>query len=433
MENRQMKELDSSADIGALIGASKHIPPARFLFWRWIGVSLAIAVTVTGMLYLRGASGNSAPSYLTTPVSRGGLVITVTATGATEPRNEVSVGIEVSGTIAEVLVDHNDIVKKGDPLARLDTKILSAEVAQAQASLLVTRATQKEAEATFVQSENELARKLKLNATRGGTLTTAQEMEAARADHERAAASLESAKAQVAQAEAQLAAKQTELAKAEVISPINGIVLARRVDPGQTVAAALQTPELFVIAEDLTEMELRIEIDEADVGQVRERQPAVFTVDAYPDEEFAAEITQLRYAPISSAGVVTYEAILSVDNSDMRLRPGMTATAIITVRRIDDTLVVPNAALRFSPRARDTRRSDGGGITGALIPRIPTGSMQLASPTRGKQRMVWVLDETNESRPVKVVVGATDGVSTQVLSGDLAEGAQVITEEADPS
>jgi HlyD family secretion protein len=396
---------------------------------------LAASALILGFSFFSGTSGSSdGTAYVTSPALRADLTVTVTATGTTQPRNEVSVGIEVSGTIAEVFVDHNDSVLKGELLAGLDTTILSAQAAQADASLQLAQATRQEAEATVLQTESDLARMLKLREASGGALPSEQDLDVSRAAHERAVALVKSAQAQVAQAEAQLAVKQTELAKAQVISPIDGIVLSRRVDPGQTVAATLQTPELFVIAEDLTEMELRIEIDEADVGQVQQGQSAVFTVDAYPDDEFAAEITQLRYAPISSAGVVTYEAILSVDNSDMRLRPGMTATAMITVQQIQDALLVPNAALRFSPSAdNESNESDSRGITGALIPRIPSGSAAPASTYRSKQRLVWVLAGDDQPRQVTIGIGATDGMVTQVLSGNLDEGTRVIVEEVDPS
>jgi HlyD family secretion protein len=371
---------------------------------------------------------------MTKPISQGQLTVTVTATGTTEPRNEVSVGIEVSGTVAEVFVDFNDTVEAGDLLARLDTTILAAQAAQSKASLELSRASKLEAEATLLQAESDLARLKKLHDVSGGALPSKQDLDAAEAARARAAATVASADAQIQQAEAQLAVKHTELAKAEVISPIRGVVLSRLVDPGQTVAATLQTPELFVIAEDLREIELSIEIDEADVGHVREGQVARFTVDAYPDEEFPAEITQVRYAPVSNAGVVTYEAILSVDNADLRLRPGMTATAVITVEQIDNALLVPNEAMRFSPRLIDNEQSGAGGITSMLIPRPPKGDQPSERfETRGRQRQVWVLDGNGEPHPVEILIGASDGVSTEVASGKLKEGDKVIIEQEDPT
>lgn len=423
-----MNKIDPASDLETLLAASKEVAPRPILRRRWTLVAVLIAATTVGVLFFRGSGGGNA-TFITEPVTRADLTVTVTATGKTKPRNEVSVGIEVSGTIADVYVDFNDAVRAGDVLARLDTTILTAQLEQSKASMELAIATQSEAEATLRQSDAELARLLKLQETSGGVLPAANDLDAAQATADRAAARVENAKAQVRQARAQLAAKQTELDLAQIVSPIDGVVLSRNVDPGQTVAATFQTPELFVIAEDLAEMQLSIEIDEADVGQVREGQVAVFTVDAYPDDEFPAEIETLRYAPISSAGVVTYEAILSVDNSDLRLRPGMTATAIVTVQQVDDALLIPNSALRFAPRLEENR--DEGGIMDALVPR-PLGPNAPANlDTIGRKRTVWELDESGDPRPVDVLIGATDGNRTEIVGGELGETAQLIIEQAD--
>jgi HlyD family secretion protein len=395
---------------------------------------LAFVLVIAAVLLFLSPFNDPQSSYTTTSPVRGDMTITVTATGTTEPRNEVSVGIEVSGTIASVMVDHNDTVNPGDVLARLDTTILSAQLAQSEASLQLARAAKQEAEATLRQMEGDYARQLRLHDSSGGILPSAQELENAKAARDRAAALVNSANAQIDQAFAQLTVKRTELEKAVVISPVRGIVLSRRVDPGQTVAATLQTPELFVIAEDLREMQLSIEIDEADVGQVREGQKAVFTVDAYPDERFPAEITQLRYAPVSNAGVVTYEAILSVDNLDMRLRPGMTATAVITVQQIENALLVPNAALRFSPQLDVDDNDEAKGLINSLVPRPPRGS---AIPenvqTAGRYRTLWLLEPSGELRAVDVRIGSSDGLSTEIIAGDLDFGALVVVDQKDPT
>ncbi|MGD2128846.1 MAG: efflux RND transporter periplasmic adaptor subunit, partial [Lysobacterales bacterium] len=304
-----MKQIESERNIETLLAAGDDRGASRLWLKRslWSGT---VVILIFAAFFLKlGPGEDSNVSFTTSTVSRGDMTVTVTATGRIQPRNEVSVGIEVSGTVAEVFVDHNDMVEKGQLLARLDTTILSARLAQSEASLQLAHASKREAEATLRQMESDYARLLKLRETSGGVLPSAQELETAKASRDRAAATIESAKAQIEQARAQLDVNRTEVVKAEVISPVRGVVLSRLVDPGQTVAASLQTPELFVIAEDLEEMELSIEIDEADVGQVREGQTAMFSVDAYPDEEFPAEITQLRYAPVSNTGVVTYEAI----------------------------------------------------------------------------------------------------------------------------
>jgi HlyD family secretion protein len=397
--------------------------------WR-VWVALAIATGVAVFFWVRGSADHGESVFTTETIVRDRLTVTVTATGTTQPRNEVSVGIEVSGTVDEVFVDYNDTVQQGQLLARLDIDILSAEVAQARASLEMSRASKMEAEATLLQAESDLTRLLKLREVSAGALPSAQDLDAAEATRARAMAMVASAEAQARQSAAVLVAKQTELAKADVVSPIRGVVLSRLVDPGQTVAASLQTPELFVIAEDLREIELSIEIDEADVGQVREGQPAQFTVDAYPDEEFPAEIVQVRYAPSSNAGVVTYEAILAVDNSDLRLRPGMTATAVITVRQSDGILLVPNEALRFTPRLEVEEAEESRGFASMLIPRPPSGSPKLGQvESKRRQRQVWILSETGQPRSVEVLIGASNGGLTEVVSGELSEGARVIVEQ----
>jgi HlyD family secretion protein len=407
------------------------------------------------------------------------MTVHVTATGITEPINEVSVGIEVSGTVAEVLVEHNDLVEAGQVLARLDATMLSAKLAQSIASLNVARAALKEAEATLRQRESEYSRLLGLNESRDGALVSEQDLTSARASRDRAVALVESSEAQIAQAQAQVMLNRTELSRTEVFSPVRGVVLSRSVEPGQTVAASLQTPELFVIAEDLTKMQLSVsrtevfspvrgvvlsrsvepgqtvaaslqtpelfviaedltkmqlsvDIDEADVGNIREGQRALFSVDAYPHDEFSAQVSQLRLAPHSSAGVVTYEAILAVENADLRLFPGMTATAVVTVRDVQDALLVPNAAFRFSPTVPQEVAAGNRSIVGALIPRPPAASSTSPqAPQTGRTRKVWVLDSSGGLREVAVEIGATDGAWTEILEGELRVGDAVITEELD--
>lgn len=426
-----MNKIDTTDQIKHLLSAqhadrSQRNWPGRVL---WVVAATLVALFVLSLV--RGAGAGSQPEFVTQAASRGSLSVTVTATGTTEPRNEVSVGIEVSGTIADVLADFNDAVTEGQVLARLDTRILASQTAQSRASLQLAQASQSEAEATLRQNENELARLIQLNELSGGVLPAARELDSAQAARDRAFASLASARAQVRQAEAQLAVQQTELSLAEIVSPIDGVVLSRKVDPGQTVAATFQTPELFVIAEDLTEMQLSIEIDEADVGKVKEGQSATFTVDAYPEIEFPAEISTLRFAPISSAGVVTYEAILSVDNSDLLLRPGMTATAIVTVEEVEDQLLIPNAALRFAPRL-DEERSDES-IMSALIPRPPGSNAPANHELTGRERKLWMLTEEGELQGVEVRIGPTDGIQTVVTEGAIEAGDRLVVEQRGPS
>ena len=302
--------------------------------------------------------------------ARGPLVVTVTATGAVEPTALVEVSSELSGTIRPAEADRNDPVSAGQPLARLDT----------------------------------------------------DELEAA---HARALAAIDVAEADVRLAEADVRSAETNLAKACICSPVDGVVLERNVDVGQTVASALQAPVLFTIAEDLTQMELRVGVDEADMGVVRVGQPATFTVEAFHGRPFPARIAELRCAPVTVDGVVTYEAVLEIDNRDLLLRPGMTATAAITVDERAEALLVPNAALRFAPPAEAAERERASGLLG-LVFRRPAlrgpDSRDRASPDG--LRTLWRVRD-GAAAPVEVRTGATDGRLTEILSGDLAPGDRV--------
>ncbi|NIA08858.1 MAG: HlyD family efflux transporter periplasmic adaptor subunit, partial [Nitrospiraceae bacterium] len=221
---------------------------------------------------------------------------------------------------------------------------------------------------------------------------------------------------------------ETDLSKATVYSPINGVVLKRAVDPGQTVAATFQTPLLFTLAEDLSKMELHVDVDEADIGMVRSGQKATFTVDAYPDRRFPAHITQVRFGPKTVAGVVTYETVMRVDNSELLLRPGMTATANIVVKHIDKALLVPNAALRFVPPPQDESASSSGGLVGRLLPHPPRSMFTEArEKLKGKRRRVWII-RNGRLFPIKISIGATDGIMTEVKKGKIKPGLPLVVD-----
>ena len=256
------------------------------------------------------------------------------------------------------------------------------------------------------------------------------DLDSAAATLARAKADEASAQASVSQAQATLDVTRTDLAKAVICSPINGIVLKRSVEPGQTVAATFQAPVLFTLAEDLAQMELQVDVDEADVGQVRAGQEAAFTVDAYPDRTFPARITQVRFGSQTVEGVVTYKTVLKVDNSGLSLRPGMTATAVITVSKKDNALLVPNTALRFAPPASATAGpARGGGLVGMLLPRPPgAGKTQAEDPdSKSKEQRVWVLRD-GRLAAVAITKGATDGASTEVAAGALEPGMALAVE-----
>lgn len=390
-------------------------------------VLLVAAVAAGGWYWMRGTPQDHGAGYVTAAVTRGDLTVTVTATGTVEPTNLVEVSSELSGTVRSVNVDYNDTVTKGEVLAELDTDKLEAALAHSQATLDVRQAKVAEATATVAETQAQYERTRQL-AERD--YSSVQALQAATAALARARAAADVARADVEVAQADLRTDEANLAKAKIRSPINGVVLERNVDVGQVVASSLQAPVLFTIAEDLRQMELWVDIDEADVAAVRVQHKATFTVDAYQGRTFPAEIAQLRYAPYTVDGVVTYRAVLSIDNSDMLLRPGMTATAEIVVARVSDALLVPNAALRFSPPvAQESSGKSGGGLLGLLIsrPSLKTGTP--APAAADGTRTIWVLRD-GKAVPVQVRTGQTDGLKTVVLDGGLKAGDRVITDVA---
>ena len=332
-------------------------------------------------------------------------------------------GSELSGIIETVEADFNDKVERGQVLARLDTDRLQAQVLESRAALQSSEAKVKESQATVLETRLAFERCEKLAERQ---LCTTGDLDAARAAHARAKAAESSARAQVAEARATLDGKETELAKTEIRSPIDGLVLLRQIEPGQTVAASLQAPILFTLAEDLAQMELHVAVDEADVSRISEGQAAVFTVDAWPERSFPARITQVRFAPRTVEGVVTYETVLAVDNSDLALRPGMTATAVITVQELRDAVLIPNAALRFTPPQTEAAQPRQRGAFGILFPRPPMGQRRSNADRNGCQK-VWVLRKgVPEAVPVKT--GASDGRFTELQSGDIRSGEQVVVD-----
>jgi HlyD family secretion protein len=381
-----------------------------------------LVVGLALLLLLRGLrSGGETAAFRTAPVERGALIVLVTATGALEPTNEVEVGSELSGIIESVFVDYNSSVRAGQALAKLDTSKLEAQAQQLRASVDAARARVLEAEATLEESRLSLARTQELYQAE---LVPQSNLDAAQAAFKRAEAGLASTRAQVTQSEASLNTVETDLTKAIIRSPVDGVVLVRNVERGQTVAASLQAPVLFTIAQDLREMELHVDIDEADVSRVQPGQDVSFTVDAYPDRSFPATIREVRFASKTVEGVVTYEAVLDVENADLMLRPGMTATADITVERIEDALLVPNAALRFTPPNEATTASrDSGGLVGMLLPRprFRDRSNGTEEQPRGTPRRVWTLRD-GVPVAIPVTIGSSDGMRTVVTSGDLSPG-----------
>ncbi len=409
---------------------------------KWAKWVIGVAVVLLIALGVKSCFGGSdARNYATMPAKLGNMEVHVTATGNLKPTNQVTVGSEISGLITKVYVDENDHVVQGQPLAQIDPVKLQDAVNRAQAALDSARASVLQAEATASQSRAQLARQEEVSRISGGKVPSKTELDTARGDSQRADANVAVARANVASAAAQLSSARIDISKAMIRSPVTGVILSRQVDPGQTVAASFNTPTLFLIAEDLGKMELEVKVDEADVGQVKEGQGASFTVDAYPGKVFPAAITRVNVGSNSStaatgsaaaSGVISYGTLLTVENPDLTLRPGMTATATIITSQEKNVLMVPNAALRFEPKRA------GAGAPQANVQVLPVGgvggrfrrqSTQEVAFGRGSKRTVYTLGEDKQLTPHEVFTGSTNGSETIVTSKTLKPGMNVVTGE----
>lgn len=337
--------------------------------------------------------------YVTHMLQMRDLVVTVSATGNIEPTNTVDVGIEVSGTIIKLYADFNQHVKKGDILARLDTTKLESRVKNSEASLLVAKANLSERKISVKDTKNELQRGRTTYKSTHGKYPSDKDLDALQNNYDRAIANYNASEAGVTQAYAQLKSDEDDLKKAVVRSPINGVVLDRKVEVGQSVVSSMQIPVLFTLAEDLSKMQVILSVDEADIGQVHEGQNVEFLVDAYPEQTFKGIITQVRFNSVIVGGVVTYSTVVEVDNSLLLLRPGMTASAEIITKVIENTFVVSNAVLRFSLKG------------------------QADDKLKGKQ--IWIL-QNNLPQNISVTSAQSDGIFTAVSGDNLKEGMQVI-------
>ncbi|MBL7154600.1 MAG: efflux RND transporter periplasmic adaptor subunit [Phycisphaerae bacterium] len=413
-------DTDQIIDIDKLGGRRSHRK-------RWLLLIVLIAAIVAVVVMRTKKKESGSVQFKTEQAQRGDITVLVTATGTIQPTNEVEVGSELSGIVESVEADFNDKVKVGQVLAKLDTSKLNAQVTQSKAALQSTEAKVLQAQATLNETCNKLSRFEKVRELSNNKVPSQTDFDAAQADFERAKADEASAKAALSQAQAALETYQVDLRKAIIRAPINGIVLTRNIEQGQTVAASFETPILFTLAEDLTEMELCVDVDEADIGQVKEGQDATFSVDAYPNRTFQAQIIQTRYGAQTVEGVVTYETVLKVDNTDLSLRPGMTATADIIVMKIEKAVLAPNSALRFEMTEEDDKTANGGGLVNAILPHPPRreSKQKESAISSSNQQQVWVL-KGGQPVAVPVTTGATDGVRTEILSGEIKPGMSLI-------
>jgi HlyD family secretion protein len=366
--------------------------------------------------------GPAAPPFVTVPVERGALVASVTATGTLSALVTVQVGSQVSGRVAELHADFNSPVKKGELLARIDPQLFQAAVEQARANQSAAEGNLAKARAQSADSQRQLARSKELAAKK---LVAAADLDTAQATADAARANIQAAEGTVDQARASRHQAEINLAYTAIVSPIDGTVISRAVDVGQTVAASLQAPTLFTIAEDLGKMQVDTSVAEADVGKLRASLTAAFTVDAYPGRRFKGAIRQIRNAPQTVQNVVTYDAVIDVDNRDLSLRPGMTANVTFVYASADDALKLPNAALRFRPAGAGGKGEGHGG--GEHRQRGDGG----APAGDGSHKTIFVLRD-GKPEPVPVKLGISDGSFTEVVEGGLKEGDAVITESTAP-
>ena len=414
-----------------------------------ITIVIAILILVGGFfLYQLIGQNGSKQKFRLVKVERGEVDLVVTATGTINPVINVLVGSQVSGTVKDLYADFNSQVKEGQVIAQIDPAIFQAQVDQAkanvlmnQANLLNAKANLENAKANLVKADvavldakRTLDRNLPLVEKKiiaQATMDTAQtsydtavaQRDVAKAQVESATSQVESSKAQVEQAKAALKLAETNLRYATIRSPVNGTVISRNVDVGQTVAASLQAPTLFTIAKDLTRMQVDTNVSEADVGRITVGQDSTFTVDAYPGRIFRGKVSEVRNAPIIIQNVVTYDVVILVDNKDLKLKPGMTANVSVMIAHREGVLKIPNAALRFRPVSAKSESGKGGS------PQKVGGQAKSSEGDQGKPGKVWVLSPAGEPTPLSIVLGITDGTFSEVMSGDLREGGEVIVEE----
>ncbi|MGE0402845.1 MAG: efflux RND transporter periplasmic adaptor subunit [Kofleriaceae bacterium] len=428
---------------------------------RWIPRLIVLAAVAAGAAFLiiKKPWAKSTPpiTFSTVQVSKGNIAAQVTANGTLSAKGTVQVGAQVSGRITELYVDFNDKVTKGQVIAKLDEQLLKAQITSTSASVALANANVNKAQVALADAERQLKRNKTLQDQQ---LIAGATLEAAEVAYDTAKASLLAARAQAQQAKAQLEQAKTNLSYATIYSPVDGVVLSRAVEKGQTVQSSMTAPTLFTIAEDLTIMQIDTSVSEADVGLLRDGMDAQFTVDAFPGKTFKGKVRQVRNAPTTTQGVVTYDAVIDVDNKELQLRPGMTANVTFVLAQVADAVKIPNSALRFKPtreqmqalraegggsgrgsgrrggRGSGGRGSDAGDGSGSASPFAPTGGSTppwmggdggVRVRDFGDKKPVWKLVD-GKPKMVLVKPGLTDGSVTEMVEGDLQPGDQLITE-----
>ena len=420
-------------DLATLLGDSAAPGWYRRPLW-WVVLVLALLAGAGLWWWLASRSANAAPSYSTQPVARGNLTLLVTANGTIQPTRSINIGSELSGTVLKVNVDVNDQIKKGEVLVVLDTAKLRDQILRSKAAVTAAKAKVAQTGATIKEARATLGRLEEVARLSGGKVPSKSELDTGRATLDRAMADDASARAGVNDAQAALSTDQINLSKASITAPADGVVLTRTVDPGNAVAASLQAVTLFTVADDLSKLRLWVYVDEADVGAVKVGQDATFTVSAYLSRNYPARITRVGFGSTITDNVVTYLTYLDVDNADLSLRPGMTATATITATQRTDVLLVPNTALRFTPTVAVDGTAAKKGIASGLLPRMPgtnTRRPAAAAASTANAKQVWVLPNGGKGAPVAVAVvpGISDGHMTEITGGDLKAGMLVITDQ----
>ena len=367
-------------------------------------------------------------SYNTQKIKKGDLEVVVNATGNLKPTNSVEIGIEVSGTIKEIYVDFNDEVTVGQVLAVLDTRKLQSQVDSSSASLIIAKANQQESLVNVNNKKLNLDRTLKMYNQSNKKYPSKNEVDEVRFAYESSLASYDSAKAKVLQAQSNLKTDQQNLEKAVVKSSINGIVLNREVEVGQTLAATMSAPKLFTLAKDLTNMDLIVSIDEADVADIKKDLDVTFNVDAHPNEIFKGKIKQVRYNPVEVNGVITYETVVGVNNERLLLRPGMTASAKIITKESKDNILIPNTALRFKPLIQEPQAKQNSGMNNLVGARAPRKSGEPKNINKSEFKEIWIL-ENKEPKKVRVKILESDGKFTSVESRDLKIDDEIIVSQ----